>query len=207
MAQLRHRVGAWRAFARGRAWCLRFGMTASSWDGWAKMHVNPFVAMRFFFLSAACDVLTQAYVSTSLPMHRSMLLYVVTFPHLLQLVITLTVLCAMFRKGPQIVFHSMYPPVILLVVLLGLPACYLGYIGPLDTVPWNSRLKFSVVTSINLAFKHLSAAAGALPGEHPSEPRTSISKPVFRAFIQTFRVIDSITDLSLIGELLTEVRC
>ena len=83
---------------------------------------------------------------------------------------------------------------------------YLGYIGPQQTVPWNNRLQFLVVSSLSIAFVHLAAAAGGIPGEHPVEPRISIMRPVFRAVIQTLRVTDSLTDLSLIGELLTDVR-
>ena len=41
LALVRHGVALWKTRAWGRTWCLRLGMTASSWDGWAKMHMNP----------------------------------------------------------------------------------------------------------------------------------------------------------------------
>ena len=170
------------------------------------MHVNPFVAMRFFFLPAACGTLMNAYIVTSLSMHMSTLCYVATLSHLLHVVVFLAMACAMFRLGPQAVLHRMYQVAMVCMAVLAWPMWYLGYIGPQQTVPWNNRLQFLVVSSLSIAFVHLAAAAGGIPGEHPVEPRISIMRPVFRAVIQTLRVTDSLTDLSLIGELLTDVR-
>lgn len=180
-------------------------MTASSWDGWAKMHVNPFVAMRFYFIPAACDILVKGFLISSLPMHISGLFYVATLPYVLHTLVNVAVAYIFFRYGPQIVFHRMFMPSILIALVPSLPVLYLGYIGPQHTVPWNNRLKFLVVSFMNFFAGHLAAAAGGLPGEHPVEPRTSIVKPVCRAIIQTFKVTDSLTDLSLIVELVAEV--
>lgn len=35
MPHLRHGLVRWSIRARGRAWCLRQGMTGTAWDGWA----------------------------------------------------------------------------------------------------------------------------------------------------------------------------
>ena len=207
VARLRHRVNLWKKRAWGRAWCLRFGMTASSWHGWSKMHVNPFIAMRFCFLSAAGHTLTNVYIATSLPMPRSMLFYVATLPFLLHAVVMVALACAMFRLGPQVAFHRTFPLAWLSMALLPFPVWYLGYVGPQHTLPWNNPYQFLAASFLSLLFGHLTAAAGGISGEHPMEPRTSITKPAFRAVIQTVRATDILTDLSLIGELLAEVQC
>ena len=153
-----------------------------------------------------CDLVLRAYVSTSLPMYRSTLFYVATLPWLLHIFIVLAMACSMFRVGPQVVFHHMYSLGLLCVSVLPFSVWYLGFLGPQQTVPWNSRLHFFVVAFLLFSFVHLAAAAGSLPGEHPSEPRTSIFQPVYRAIFQTLRITDAMTDLSLIGELFAEVR-
>ena len=139
-------------------------------------------------------------------MANSLLFYVVTLPHAVNIAAGVAATCAIFRLGPQLVLHRMYPLHTIFSLVLCLPVWYVGYIGPQDTVPWNNRLKFLLVGLVGLTFQHLTAAAGAIPGEHPVEPRTSIRKAVYRAIIQSLRLNDSLTDLSLIGELLAEVR-
>ena len=170
------------------------------------MHVHPLVAMQFFFLSTMVDILSRSYMLTGLPMDGSLLCHAVTLPHNLNIAVCVAGTCAMFRVGPQVVFHRMFPLLVLATVSLALPLWYVGYIGPQDTVPWNNRLKFLLSGSAEILLAHLASAAGGLPGEHPVEPRTSIRKPVYRAIIQTLRVTDSLTDLSLIVELVAEVR-
>ena len=76
------------------------GMTASSWDGWAKMHVNPFLAMRFYFLPVMGKILARVYLFTGLPMNMSLLFYVVTLPQTLNIALTVAVNCVVFRFGP-----------------------------------------------------------------------------------------------------------
>ena len=131
--------------------------------------------------------------------------YAVTLPQVLGITVAVAAPCLMFRLGPQIVFHRMYGLVSLCPVFTSLPLAYVGFIGALDTVPWNNRFKFHLVTLAGALFTHLHAAAGAHPGEYPVEPRTSIRKPVYRVIIQTLRVTDALTDLSLIVELIAEV--
>lgn len=133
--------------------------------------------------------------------------YVATLPYLLHLLLHLALVCAMFRVGPQVVFHRMYTVMLLCVVVFPFPVWYLGFLGPQQTVPWNSRLHFLVVAFLTFLLTHFCTAAGALPGEHPLHPRTSIVQPVCRAVFQTLRATDALTDLSLIGRLLAEVRC
>ena len=152
-------------------------------------------------------ILIRVYLFTGLPMNAKFLLfYAVTVPHGLSIALAVAVPCAMFRFGPKVALHRMYQLGALLYVTLSLPVWYVGYIGPQDTVPWNNRLKFLLSGSAEILLAHLASAAGGLPGEHPVEPRTSIRKPVYRAIIQTLRVTDSLTDLSLIVELVAEVR-
>ena len=139
-------------------------------------------------------------------MNESVLFYAVTLPYVVNLGLGMVWAAILFRFGPQIVFHRMFLLLLLCSVAAPLPVWYVGYVGPQDTVPWNNRFKFLVVSFAERLCEHLAGAAGALPGEHPVEPRTSIRMPVYRAIIQTLRLTDSLTDLSLIVELVAEVR-
>ena len=49
-------------------------------------------------------------------------------------------------------------------------------------------------------------SAGALPAEHPAEPRTSIREPVLRSVIHALMMIDALSDLALTRSLLEVVR-
>ena len=60
----RHGVAKWGYNAQGRAWCRRLGMSASSWDGWAKLHVNPWVAMSYLFSSVVLGSSVIIYMCT-----------------------------------------------------------------------------------------------------------------------------------------------
>ena len=120
------------------------------------------------------DILLRYYLFTSLPVNGSLLFYAVTLPHSINIAVCVAGSCAMFRIGPQLVQHRMYPLGVVAAVSLALPVWYVGYIGPPGTVPWNNRFKLLVYGFVADLLAHLAGAAGWLPGEHPVEPRTSI---------------------------------
>ena len=180
-------------------------MLPSSWDGWSKVHVNPFAAMGFFFSSAVAAEVMKTYLVTALPLNRSIHCYLVTVPIVMLIAISLGSYCAMWRYGPQVVHHKLYALYLLAYMVCSMPALYVCYTGPQSTVPWNNRLKaVAVGTTISL-LSHMAGAAGGLPGEHPPEPRTSIWRPLCHATLQTLRIMDSATDMSLATELIYEV--
>jgi uncharacterized membrane protein YjjP (DUF1212 family) len=100
---------------------------------------------------------------------------------------------------------KLYPAALFLVVVMRLPLFYMGFIGPIVTVPWQNRFKFVCINCLGMILIQLSGVAAGTPGEHPVEPRTSIIPSVSRAIVQGLRIVDSMTDLSLITELLAEV--
>ena len=65
-SKLRRGVAKWGCNARRRVLCLRLGMCASAWDGWAELHVNPCVAMGYFFLSLSVATIGMGYICTGI---------------------------------------------------------------------------------------------------------------------------------------------
>jgi hypothetical protein len=202
---VRQGLEALKIRAKGRAWCLRLGMTASSWDGWARLHVNPTIQMGVYFLTTGLYILSACYILTALPFNNSTQLYLVTVPFALHTFILFMATCLIWRLGPQFVQFKYYPILLLLILAGDLPMLYVGYIGPIVTVPWQNRLRFVCIHCIATVFLLSSAACGGVPGEHPVEPRTSIIPTLSGAVIQSLWASDSLTDLALITALLEEV--
>ena len=170
------------------------------------MHVNPFAAMGFYFSSFVAFNVMNAYLVTAMPLNRSIHCYLLTGPMLLNFSLNCGLICAIWRYGPQVVHHKLYPLFLLVWMLCMLPLPYVCYIGPQSTVPWDNRLKAVAVGTMSMLFGHMAAAAGGVPGEQPPEPRTSIWKPLCLATLQTLRVMDSATGMSIAGEMIYEVR-
>ena len=206
VTRLRHGLELWKARARGRTWCLRFGMLSRAWDGWSKMHVNPFAAMGFYFSSVVASAVMNAYLVTALPLNRSIHCYLVTAPLMLNVVQTIVPICTIWRYGPQVVHHRLYTLFIVVYMVCSMPVTYMVFFGPQSTIPWNNRFKAIAVCTVQSLFAHMAGAAGGMPGGQPPEPRTSIWKPLCEATLQTLRLMDSVTDITLVGELVYEVR-
>ena len=116
-------------------------MLPRAWDGWNKMHVNPFAAMGFYFSSSIASIVTVVYLVTALPLNRSIQCYLVTGPLLLIIVQTFGLMSTFWRCGPQVVHHRFYPLCVVVYGVCFLPTIYVLYIGPQSTVPWDNRFK------------------------------------------------------------------
>jgi hypothetical protein len=191
--------------ALNKAWLVRFGMLADSWDGWAKLHVEPLVAMQFYFFSEAGFALSKVYLATGLPFNWSIYCYITTVPILINIAVTMSLDLLMWRYGPQATKFKVYHPAGVIVTLMVLPTWYLGYIGPQATVPWRNRFKFVIVNIPVAILGHMVGFAGGHHGYHPAQPRATIFKPLYQAVVQSLKFTDSLTDLTLIGELLAQV--
>ena len=181
------------------------GMCASSWDGWAKLHVNPGVAMGYYFASAAPICTISAYMCTGVRGEGHMY-YVVLVPLVIYTVAGVAIIISFWRWGPGIVHHKHYQPFISVMALGMVPVTYVGYWGPVATVPWHNRLHWLVVSGVSTFSGLQYTSAGGLPGEHPAEPRTSIREPVLRSALHALLLLDAESDLALTRSLL-EVVC
>ena len=147
LARVTHGTAIWRFNARGRAWCLRLGMSAGSWDGWAKLHMNPYVAMGYFFIFHALGTASAAYMCTGVCVDG--LTYYVLLAPLLCFSVSWTVAgFAFWAWGPAIAHHKLYKPVMALGALMLLSIAYMGCLGPDDTVPWQNRFQSLCVSSV-----------------------------------------------------------
>ena len=189
---------------RGRAWCLRLGMSAGSWDGWAKMHANPLVAMCYFFLSYFLATSAMAYMCTGVR-GEGYMYFVVLVTFGCDVVVNSAVLALFWRWGPAVVHHKLFPAGPVFLALCGMPMCYVAFVGSEATVPWNDSLHcLSIMCSV-VVFMLQASAAGLVPGEHPAEPRTSIREPIIRAAMLTLLFLDAFSDLEVIRSLLMAV--
>ena len=200
-------MGTFEYNERGRAWCLRLGMSAGSWDGWAKMHANPLVAMCYFFLSYFLATSAMAYMCTGVR-GEGYMYFVVLVTFGCDVVVNSAVLALFWRWGPAVVHHKLFPAGPVFLALCGMPMCYMCYVafvGSEATVPWNDSLHcLSIMCSV-VVFMLQASAAGLVPGEHPAEPRTSIREPIIRAAMLTLLFLDAFSDLEVIRSLLMAV--
>ena len=189
---------------RGRRWCLRFGMTASSWDGWAKHQSNPYVAIDYFFESSALVTVVSIYTCTGVRGYGHMY-YVVMVPVLDSVFLGAGLRCAFWRWGPGVVKYKPYQAAVLPAGPCVLPVTYIGCLGPAATVPWHVRFHFLCAHAAMTFLMHQTDAARSVAGEQPAEPRTSIMKPFSRAAIYAMMFLDVLSDLALSRSLLTVV--
>lgn len=190
----------WGHNAPGRAWCLRLGMSASSWDGWGKLHVNPCVAMGYYFSSFVLSSSTMAYMSTGVRGEGHMY-YVVLVPLGCYTFVCIAGAISFWRWGPAVAHHKVYQHVTAFASLGIMPICYVGYLGPEATIPWHNNLHWLAVSCVSVFLLLQTTSAGGVPGEHPAEPRTSIREPVLRSSLHALVFLDALSDLALIRSL------
>ena len=147
VTHVRHGLVMWRLRVRGRLRCLRFGMTASAWDGWTQQHFNPYVAMCYLFGSAGLANAAASYIITGVRGDDQM--YYVVMISLVCLVALKTGLdCCLWRWGLAVVNHKLFRAVAVLAAICTLPKNYVGYLGPDATAPWHDRSHFMCVHAV-----------------------------------------------------------
>ena len=131
--------------------------------------------------------------------------YAVSIPLVFYIFVSTVAIISIWRWGPVIVHHKLYQPVLTLGALGTMPLLYVGYLGPEATMPWHNNSQWLVVNGFNLFAVLQAAAAGGMPGEHPSEPRTSIREPFLRSALQALMLLDALSDLAVTRSLLRAV--
>ena len=202
--RVEHGAAKWNHTEQGRTLCLRLGMSASSWDGWGKMHDNPCVATGYFFPSVILASSTMAYLCTGVR-GEGYMYYVVLVPAACDAVVTFAVAILFWRWGPAVAHHKLYQPVPAFLSSCVMPMAYVAFLGPEATMPWhNSFYCLAIITILVLSMLQ-AAGAGIVPGEHPAEPRTSIREPIVRSALQALLLLDAFSDLALIRSFLNAV--
>ena len=154
------------------------GMTASSWEGWAELHVNPFVAMGYFYGFAALERAAAVYICTGVRGDDHMF-YVVIVPLVSFVVMGGTALdWFVWRRGPATVKHKLFQAFVVLSTLSSMPMLYVGNLGPEATVPWHDRLQFLCAHAVFTFWIIQKCTAGAVPGEHPADQHHGAFLPV-----------------------------
>ena len=190
--------------AHGSAWCLRLGMSTVSWDGWAKLHVNPSVAIGYYYVSWFLATAISAYICTGI--RGEELVQTVVLVSLVCYTATWAGMgCIFWRFGPSVAHNSLYQRVMALASLCLVPCTYVGFLGPDATVPWSDRFHFLCVNSLWTFVMLQNSAAGGVAGEHPAEPRTRIMEPFLRSAILTLMLVDAISDFALARSFVAEV--
>ena len=180
------------------------GMTASSWEGWAEQHVNPHVAIAYFFVPNALAIATVAYLCTGIRGDDHMY-YVVLVTLVVFVLFHTGTQFAFWRWGPNFAHSKVFQHVMVLTTVCSMPILYVGFLGPDSTVPWNDRLHYVSVHGLAIFFLLQGAASGGMAGEHPAEPRTSIWEPFCRSAVQALTLVDAASDFALTRSLLAAV--
>ena len=202
--RLRQGVAKRSCTERGRALCLRLGMSASSWHGWAELHVNPCIAIGYFMSSMALALGAIVSLCTGVRGEGHMY-FVVLVPLGFEAVVGSAVAALFWRWGPVVAHHKLYQPVPAFLALCAMPVCYVAFLGPEATVPWHNSF-YSLILLSALVFAMIQVAgAGLVPGEHPAEPRVSIREPVVRAALLALMMLDAFSDLALTRSFLNAV--
>jgi hypothetical protein len=81
-----------------------------------------------------------------------------------------------------------------------------GFVRPAEKSPFQNRLVYTAVYAVAAWLGTLSGLCGLSENELPAEPYTSCWKPAFVALVRTARLMDGMTDLSVIRSLLDKVR-
>ena len=204
LAQVRPESAACRHRDRGIAWCRRLGMSSSAWDSWAGQHVNPYVAIGYFFSAAALTDAAAAYICTGIRGDDHMY-YVVMVPLVCFIGAIICNHGIFWRWGPAAVHHKLYQPTQAFTSLCLLPLAYVGFLGSEASVPWHDQFYFLCIYSLFLFAMLQCASAGAVAGEHPAHPRTSIMEPFCRSALRALMLVDAISDLALSRSLVTAV--
>lgn len=75
---------------------------------------------------------------------------------------------------------------------------YVGYLGTEETVQWWAKFHFFCAQAL-LTFSLIQAySAGALPGEQPAEPRTSVMETFRRPALRAPMLLDAVSGLALV---------
>lgn len=189
----------------GRIWCLRLGMTADAWDGWGIMHVNPAVAMSYFFIAEAGCYAMCFYQLSGIPWNGSLLSLVMFVSYSVYTVLSIALDCTIWRYGPKAVDHKFFPPIIMIASMSAMPYIFLAYLGPVHSIPFNNRLHITIVNAVGSGLCVHGLLAGKSAGDRPPKPRTHLFGAFIRATLMTLQFIDALTDMSMIATLLDEV--
>jgi hypothetical protein len=194
---------AWKKISQSRSWFLRLGMTSSGWEGWGKLHVNPHVAIAYFYSVELVQLVSGLYLITGVAFEH----YIVSIPWTVFIICNFIIYISFWRYGPMVAHHKLYPALLGTALIGMLPMLYVGYAGPLSTVPWNNRLHFVCASVPGAVFGTESASAGKVAGEHPPQPRHSIMMPVLRNTFKSILLADALTDLTLVRTMFEQVFC
>ena len=181
------------------------GMSATAWDGWAQLHVNPYVAMGYYFVSTTLMTVTAAYMGTGIQ-GEGHIYYVALVSLVFNIIVCTAATIAFWRWGPAVAHHKLSQPALAIAGLCLTPMFYVGYLGPEATIPWHNGLQWLLVSGLHIFFFLQSASAGGMPVEHPAEPRTGIMEPVLGSALHALMMVDALSDLCLTRSLV-EVVC
>lgn len=184
-----------------KSFYMRLGMSESALEGWSKLHVNPVVALWYFWASQAGLLVVLLTIIAGMKFEKAIHLYIITIPCIGSFVLQLIADMFFWRLGPGFAHHKMLTGIMITMLACGLPMLLFGYLGAREVVPWNSRIMFSGQSLLVFFFASQAAQAGANGGEHPIQPRTSITMPVVQGLMESILVWDALVDLGLIRSL------
>lgn len=187
---------------RLRATFKALGMREEAFADWATFHVSTAYAMGFFFISTTTLIGGLSYFQLNgIPFTR----YYMSIPCAITISITSGYLAAIWRYGPFVAASWPYMITLPIVWTTWSVTFSLGFLGPLENIPFGSFIHFLLVVGLCLFTGNLANKSGMLFMDHPAEPRNSMYKQLFGSAVSTVRLIDNFTDMSFVRIILTQV--
>lgn len=111
----------------------------------------------------------------------------------------------LWRHGPAYAHTITFSIFNFLYLACILPVIIAAFVRDDSSIPFQNRLKSTLLIALCSYFSNLTGLCGQISDEHPLEPMTSLARPFFLAGIRSGRVMDALTDISMIRILLEQV--
>lgn len=182
--------------------CMRLGMSRQAARGWAMMYVRPdIICILYFFTTTASMAI---FVALFIPGFH----WFTPTAHIpvLVLVISQTLRqCLFWRNGPKASASKSCRALVSFVAVSVLFMAVLAFAGPMNCVPYRSRITTLMSISAAALLFSCAAASGGVEADHPSQPHKSLLTPFTNACFSTLRLVDALTDLGFVRILASQV--
>jgi hypothetical protein len=181
--------------------CKCLWMCPSAANGWIALSTKPRSALFLFHITSALMAVMVVilfgigHLTSSWQPFLGTVVVVLTTDYI--------VLHFFFwRYGPKFASTKMYWATF--IIWIGLIACLscLAFLGPKEALPFGNQMTNSLLHGATIFFANVAFKLGFLPWEMPVEPMPDFRIVFVDAAIRSVRLLDSLTDLTLVRLLL-----
>lgn len=111
----------------------------------------------------------------------------------------------LWRHGPGYAYKTSQNVFTFIYVAFILPLIFAAFVRGDQNIPFQNRLKSTLLIAASSYFSNLTGLCGQIKDEHPWEPLSSLTRPLVLAGLRSGRIMDALTDISMIRILLDKV--